>query len=302
MTKPTAFLAPLIAAAPSPAWAVLPVPAALRSVPPELLACVLVTLAALLLAFLGLRRSVNTEERAHALQLQLAAEREARTHADQALAEHHDVLCRLVRRQEGVREGERSRIARDLNDQLGHRLSRLRAELTRLHDSVDAPPQLAGRLDGALAKVDGAITAVRAVAGGLRPIGHQEGLRQALERVLRDQARLSGLRYRFDAGLDPAAPRPADRAASLAVFRLVQEVAAAAAHEPSCALQVRLAEGADRLSLQIDGGEAVGRDSLPEEVHERLQALDASLRIAVPQAGRRRMLLTIPVRELAEMG
>ena len=65
---------------------------------------------------------------------------------------------------------------------------------------------------------------------------------------------------------------------------------------------MRLAEGADRLSLQIDGGEAVGRDSLPEEVHERLQALDASLRIAVPQAGRRRMLLTIPVRELAEMG
>ena len=182
MTKPTAFLVPLIAAAPSPAWAVLPVPAALRSVPPELLACVLATLAALLLAFLGLRRSVNTEERAHALQLQLAAEREARTHADQALAEHHDVLCRLVRRQEGVREGERSRIARDLNDQLGHRLSRLRAELTRLHDSVDAPPQLASRLDGALAKVDGAITAVRAVAGGLRPIGHQEGLRQALRR------------------------------------------------------------------------------------------------------------------------
>lgn len=300
MTKPTAFLAALLAAAPCPAWAVLPVPAALRSVPPALLACALVTVAALLLAFLGLRRNVSTEERAHALQLQLAAEREARTQADQALAEHHELLCRLVRRQEGLREGERSRIARDLDDQLGIRLSRLRAELSRLHDSADAEPRLAGRLGGALARVDGAITAVRAVAGGRRPIGPQEGLRQALQRVLQDQARLSGLRYRFDAGLDPDAPL-ADRAARLAVFRLLQEVAASAARRPAGELRVRLAEGADRLSLMVEGGAEIGGDSLPDELQERLQALGASLRIEQPAPGRGRMQLSIPIREAAEL-
>jgi len=299
MTKPTAFLTALLVATPCPAWAALGVPAALRSVPPELLACALVTLAALVLAFLGLRRSVSTEERAHALQIQLAAEREARTHADQALAEHHDLLCRLVRRQEGVREGERSRIARDLDDQLGIRLSRLRAELSRLHDSAGAAPQLSSRLDGALANVDGAITAIRAVAGGLRPIGQQEGLRQALQRVLQDQGRLSGLRYRFDAGLDPAAP--ADRAARLAVFRLLQEVAARAGRQPSGELLVRLTEGADQLSLQIDGDAAIAGEHLPEELQERLQALDASLQVAAPTPGRGRVLLTIPIRELAGM-
>lgn len=300
MTKPSSFLAALLAAAPSPAWAGLPVPSGLRAAPLELLACALVTLAALLLAILGLRRSLSTEERAQALQLQLAAEREARSHADQALAEHHDVLCRLVRRQDGVREGERSRIARDLNDQLGLRLSRLRAELCRLHDSVDAAPQLAGRLDGALANVDGAITAARAVAGALRPIGPHEGLRQALQRVLQDQARVSGLRYRFDAGIDPAAP-PAGRAARLAVFRLLQEVVAGAGRRGAGELHVRLAEGADRLSLQIEGAAAIVALTLPDEVQERLQALCASLRIAEAAPGRGRMTLTIPVREVAEL-
>ncbi|MBQ5964448.1 histidine kinase [Massilia sp. ZL223] len=300
MTKPSAFLAALFAAAPSAAWAGLPVPAALRAVSPELLACALVTLAVLLLAFLGLRRSLGAEERAHALRLQLAAEREARSHAEQALAEHHDVLCRLVRRQEGVREGERSRIARDLNDQLGSRLSRLRTELSCLQDGVDAAPQLASRLDGALANIDGAITAVRAVAGGLRPIGQQEGLRQALQHVLQDQSRLSGLRYRFDAGTDPAAP-PAERAARLAVFRVLQEVAASAGRRGAAELHVRLAEGADRLSLQIDGDAAIAEDSLPDELRERLHALDASLCLAEPAPGRRRMTLSIPAREVAEL-
>ncbi|MBQ5945996.1 histidine kinase [Massilia sp. ST3] len=297
MTKPTAFLAVPLLAAPCPAWAAPGVPAALRSVPLELLACALVTLAALVLAFLGLRRSVSSEERAHALQLLLAAEREARSRADQALAEHHDVLCRLVRRQEGVREGERSRIARDLDSQLGSRLVRLRAELSHLHEDADAAgPQLAGRLDHALAGVDGAITAIRSVAGGLRPVGAQEGLRQALQRLLQDQARLSGLRYRFDAGLDPAAPRLADRAARLAVFRVLQEVAAGTGVGP---LHARLAEGADRLSLQIEGGPSLCTAALPEEVHERLHAIDASLAMAETAPGRRRMLLEIPVRELA---
>ncbi|MEH6437653.1 hypothetical protein [Massilia sp. DD77] len=300
MTKPTAFLAQVLAvpslAAPCPAWAAPGVPAALRSVPLELLACALVTLAALVLAFLGLRRSVSTEERAHALLLQLAAEREARSHADQALAEHHDVLCRLVRRQEGVRQGERSRIARDLDSQLGSRLVRLRAELSRLHEGAATGPQLAGRLDHALAGVDGAITAFRSVAGGLRQVGAQEGLRQALQRLLQDQARASGLRYRFDAGLDPAAPGPADRAARLAVFRLLQEVAAASGAGP---LHVRLAEGADRLRLQIEGGSSLCAAALPEELHERLHALRASLAMAEAAPGRRRMLLEIPVRELA---
>lgn len=294
MTKPTAFLVAPLLAAPHPAWAV---PPALRSQPPELLACVLAILAALLLAFLGLRRSLNTEERAHALQLQLSAEREARCRADQALAEHHDALCRLVRRQEGVREGERSRIARSLDAQLGGRLAGLRAELSHLHeDCGQAGASHADRLDGALASVDGAISAVRAVAGGLRPVGQQEGLRHALQRVLRDQARLSGLRYRFDAGVDPAAPRQAERAARLAVFRLLQEVAAGAGAGP---LHVRLAEGADRLSLQIEGDAALTPASLPDELRERLQALDASLDLADSAPGRRRMSLAIPVREPA---
>ena len=76
---------------------------------PALIACAMVTLAALSLAWMGLRYGAASEARAHALQLQLHCEREARTQADDALAASHDVMCSLVRRQAGSGDREPAR-------------------------------------------------------------------------------------------------------------------------------------------------------------------------------------------------
>lgn len=272
---------------------------------PELAACVLVTLAALALAWIGLRRSASTDERARTLLLQLRCEREARSQADQALAANHDVMCRLVREHEGVREGERSRIARDLQAELGRRLLVLRSDLTRLHGSGDAPPALAG----ALANIDGAIHAVRTVAGGLRGFGPGDGLRHALERCLAEHAQLNGLRYRFEAGVDPAARASGDRAARIAVFRVLQEVLACGVRGGlDQEVAVRLSEGADALVLEIGGCPIeCGSAALPHDVQEQLRTLGAVLRVADSGpdgshgARHGRWSLSVPVRELADV-
>jgi hypothetical protein len=96
MIKPNFLLVtlPFVASGASASDAYFMVPMLLRSAAPELLACVLVTLAALVLACLSLRRSMGLEERAQALHGQLAAERESRAQSEQALADNHDVVYR----------------------------------------------------------------------------------------------------------------------------------------------------------------------------------------------------------------
>lgn len=276
---------------------------------PALAACVLITLGALALAWCGLRRSAALDQHARTLSLQLDCERAARTQADQALAASQDVMCRLVREHEGVREGERTRIARELQAELGRRLLVLRSDLARLHLGAEASPALAGRLAAALANIDGAIGAVRMVAGGLRGFGPGDGLRHALERCLAEHAQLNGLRYRFEAGVDPAARAGSDRAARVAVFRVLQEVLAAGVQgDPNGEVSVRLREGAGSLGLEIGGCPTVrGSTFLPQDVDEQLRALGAVLRIADsgPDSGNGarhgRWSLSVPVRELADV-
>ncbi|WP_170976843.1 hypothetical protein [Massilia sp. HP4] len=302
MTKSSFFLVVLpvlVHAEASQAHVMVPLP--LRGAPPEVLACAMVTLAALALAYIGLRRSVAHDERALALQHQLAAEREARRQSDQSLADNHDVLCRLVRQHEGVREGERTRIGYELQAELGRRLLSLRNEMASLHEGTEAAPALAARLDCALRNIDGAIDAVRAVAGGLRGANPADGLRQALERCLAEHADRHGLRYRFEAGIDPGARAGHDRAARLAVFRVLQDVLAGAARkigdEQERELHVRLLEGAGTLGLEIDGCACTVDDmsALPVELVDQIRAMGGVLRMVATAERRVRWLLSVPV-------
>jgi signal transduction histidine kinase len=289
----------------SEAHALVPLP--WRSAAPELLACVMVTLAALVLAYIGLRRSVTIDERARALQHQLAAEREARCRLDQALADNDDVLYRLVRQHERVREGERTRIGRELQAELGRRLSSLRDEMAGLRECAGSTPApvLLARVDCALAGIDGAIHAVRAVAGGLRSANPGDGLRQALERCLAEHAHRHGLRYRFEAGVEPSSRASQDRAARLAVFRVLQDVLAGAARRAGnagdahdCELHVRLLEGAGTLGLEVDGcaGSADDVSTLPVELVEHIRAMGGVLRMVATAERRARWSLSVPLR------
>ena len=298
------------------AHALVPLP--WRSAAPEVLASIMVTLAALVLAYIGLRRSVTSDERARALQHQLEAEREARCQSDQALADNHDVLCRLVRQHEGVREGERTRIGSELQAELGRRLSSLRDDMASLRDCAQATPAplLLARVDRALAGIDGAIQAVRAVAGGLRGANPGDGLRQALERCLAEHAHRHGLRYRFEAGVDPSSRASQDRAARLAVFRVLQDVLAGAARrvgdvgdaqdreqeEQKRELHVRLLEGASTLGLEIDGcaGSVDDVAALPAELVEHIRAMGGVLRMVATGERRARCLLSVPVRSVVQ--
>jgi len=305
MNKPTFLLMtlPFVASSASAGDAYFMVPTLLRGAAPELLACALVTLAALVLACLSLRRSMGLEERAQALQGQLAAERESRAQSEQALADNHDVVYRLVRQNEDVRDSERTRIARELQSELGRRLLTLRTDLSTLHDSATSAqaPALASRLASAMTHLDGALGAVRAVASGLRGFGPGDGLRHALERCLAEHAHLYGMRYRFEAGIDPSSRVSQDRAARLAVFRVLQDVLATAARVQHGELHVRLLENASSLGLEIDGCASAAGEvaSLPAELIDQIRAMGGVLHVVATAGDAARWSLSLPVRHPA---
>lgn len=303
MTKSISFLAAIASAAPAAsAELASAVPLPLRGAPPELLAAGMVALAALALAVLLQRRSRAAEERSRSLELQLAAQRSANADVEQALAGSNDVLCRLVHGQEGVRESERSRIARDLHDELGNRLLALRVELALQQAAVrGTAPGLHDKLSAAIANLDASIRAVRAIVGGLRPIAPGASLRQAAERHLAEFARLHGLDYRFDAGSDPFEVGRADRETDAVLFRALQEALADVAHHAHATMVcVTLVDSARDITLKVEDDGAVAaepeRASSLDGMRERTEALGGTVRMSGGRRGGTVLSVTLPVR------
>ncbi len=307
------MLAVLAGSAPAYAAAALPLPLPLplplRGAAPELVAAAMVALAALAMAVLLQRRSQAAEDRNRALEQQLQAERNAHAEVENALSGNHEVLCRLVHGQENVRESERSRIARELHEELGNRLLSLRVELALQQAAVrGTSPGVHDKLTTAIANLDAVVKASRAIVAGLRPIAPGSSLRQAAERHLAEFARLHGLDYRFDAGTDPLAQtgRDRDREVDAVLFRALQEsLANVAQHAQATTVCVTLIDAAAEITLKVedDGvgplaqrGSDSGSGGALDCMRERFEALGGSMRLAAGRRGGSVLSVTLPVR------
>ncbi|WP_177207789.1 sensor histidine kinase [Massilia yuzhufengensis] len=291
------------ATASTPASAAAPLPLPLRGAPPELMAAAMLSLAAVATALLLQRRFRSAEERSRSLEQQLAAERCAHTDVEDALAGSHEVLCRLVRQQETVREAERARIARDLHDELGHRLLSLRVELALQQAAVrGTSPGVHDKLTLAVANLDAAIRSVRAIVAGLRPIAPGVSLRLAAERHLADFSRLHGLDYRFDAGADPESPRDPELEGVL--FRVLQEsLSNVARHAQATTVCVTLVQSAREAVLTVEddgvgplgvGGAGNGIDGM----RERAEAFGGKFSLAPGRRGGTVVCVSLPLKRL----
>lgn len=310
MKNPTSFLVrfsavasalgALACSAPASAAMLLP----LRGAPPEMMVAAMVSLAAIALAVLVERRSQAAQERTRALEQQLEAERGAHADVEDALAGSHEVLCRLVRQQEGVREAERARIARDLHDELGHRLLSLRVELALQQAAVrGTSPAVHDKLTVAIGNLDTAIRSVRAIVTGLRPIAKGQSLRQAAERHLADFARLHGLDYRFDAGRDPGQEDRRDQEQDAVLLRVLQEsLSNVARHAQATMVCVTLVESAGEALLKIED-DGIGPAALEhldrrgcgiDGMRERTEAFGGSLTVLPGRRGGTVVCATLP--------
>src|SRR5262249_55498677 len=146
---------------------------------------------------------------------------------------------------ESVREEERTRIARELHDELGQALTGLKMDLTWVRDrlGLNGPTVPAAVLREKVTDMaqlaDATIATGRRIATELRPgILDDLGLVAALEWLAQDFQRRTGIPCDFTADRDDLA---LGRKQTTALFRIAQEsLTNVARHAQATAVQVRL--------------------------------------------------------------
>ena len=148
-----------------------------------------------------------------------------RTLAEQELEQSRTELRALAARLLAIREEERTRIAREIHDELGQALTALKLDLAWLESKREKGGSRnsgAFRVDESsiTSRIDETMEIVRRIASELRPsVLDQLGLEAAVEYLVQDTAKRTGIAVTLEADDFPRLP---DELASHA-FRIIQE-------------------------------------------------------------------------------
>lgn len=174
-----------------------------------------------------------------------------RKHVEEELRNSREQLRALAAHMESVREEERSRMAREVHDELGQMLTGLKIDLSWI------AARLTSEQSGLLQKVrtmetliDGTIQSVRRISAQLRPgVLDDLGLIAAVEWQAQDFQVRMGIECEFIAPLQEC---ELDRDVSTAVFRIFQEALTnIVRHAKATRVTILLQAEADWLTLEV---------------------------------------------------
>ena len=229
---------------------------------------------------------------------------EDRKAAEEALRRSEWQLQALVDRLTTIREDEAKRIARELHDDLGQKLTALNMELAHLETNLAAPsPQQRIQFERMHSVVDQMIDVVQEISSELR-LGQLDvlGLTAAIEWQLSEFSRRSKIPCQVTR-LDEIADL--SDAQSTAVFRILQEALTnIVRHAGATKVEVSLQVGHDRLALNVqDNGRGITVADLNDRraigllgMRERAQSVDGTVVIAGRPDRGTTVLVTIPLR------
>lgn len=214
-----------------------------------------------------------------------------RQRAAQAIARSHAELREMYEAMHTVREAERTRIARELHDELAQLLTALKMDAAWIAARL-APGQkdLAAKAERMKSVADQTVGAVRRLAADLRPVMLDDlGLVAALENLLHDLAERAGVVVSFAADEDDlTVPEPL----ATAVYRMVQEALTnVARHAEASRVDVRVRSEPGHLRVIVrDDGRGLNPD--PDRrsfgvlgIRERARTLGGAARIYAPPDG-----------------
>lgn len=223
-----------------------------------------------------------------------------RTEAE--LRESRAQLAALSSHLEVAKEEERERIARDIHDELGSILVRLKIEATLLASKL--PGEMGPKMRSIENLLDQAMGTTSRVARQLRPgILKEFGLPAAIESLADDFAHSTGIscKAQCDEGFE------LDNDTSLALFRIVQEALTnIAKHARATLAVVRLKRETGNIALEIrDNGRGIAACDLEKPrsfglrgIRERVQSLQGSFHIAPAEQDGTLLMLRIPLRRI----
>ncbi len=217
-------------------------------------------------------------------------------------------LAELSSHLEAVREEERERIARDIHDELGSILVRLKIEIAllgaKLPDDTPAMKEKARSLEELL---DEAMGTASRVARELRPgILKEFGLPAAIECQAEDFSQRSGIPCRVQCDDPGIAPDPDT---SLALFRIAQEALTnVAKHAHASLVVMRLRRDRGNILLDIrDNGRGISAADMVKPrsfglrgIRERILSLNGEFGIEPAENGGTLIMLRVPEHAGAE--
>jgi two-component system, NarL family, sensor histidine kinase UhpB len=217
-----------------------------------------------------------------------------------ALRESRAQLAALSSHLEAAKEEEREKIARDIHDELGSILVRLKIEAALLSSKL--PTQLSGKARSIESLLDQAMGTTSRVARQLRPgILKEFGLAAAIECQADDFAHSTSItcRAQCDEGIE------LDADTSLALFRIVQEALTnVAKHARASLVVVRLRRETGNIALEIrDNGRGIAERDMDKPksfglrgIRERVQSLNGGFHITTAEQGGTLLMLKVPDR------
>lgn len=184
---------------------------------------------------------------------------ELKHHEDELLRSRQS-LRELAAHHEKIREEERSRIAREIHDELGQYLTALRMDTAMLNIRFGQDnPDLRGIIADMKQTIDTTIGVVRNVASALRPGALDMGLVSAAEWLLAGFQERTGIRCHLNA---PREDLGLDNERATAAFRILQESltnVARYAKAGAVDVQIELVDAVLEMEVRDDG---VGFDPL----------------------------------------
>ena len=231
----------------------------------------------------------------------------ARRETETRLRESHDQLRRLSARSRARREEDRTRLARELHDQLGQALAGIKIDLHWIgqHAGVEREPGSVGaKADATMRLVDDTIWRVRRLSSQLRPpVLDKLGLVAAIEWEVKEFERRAGIRTRVQSNAEHVALDPGR---ATAVFRMLQEAltnVVTHAHATRITVGVREANGALAVSVSDNGrgiprGQIGSLDSLGLlGMRERTALLGGSIEVRGNRPRGTVVVISIPLAE-----
>ena len=233
----------------------------------------------------------------------LTREAEART---SDLAESREAMRALAQHLDRIREEEKSRIALEMHDELGHSLTALTMSVRRLGRSLKKGPTTESDVDAQvnelLQLVKEASATSRRIMSDLRPsVLNDLGLVAAIEWLAHDFEDHSGIRCKVDADIvDPALPDDG----AIALFRIAQEsLTNVAKHAQASTATVSLVIDSGRLVLEIaDDGVGIAPDWNRKEgsfgligMRERAIAIGGELEVLPGDGSGSRIRVEVPL-------
>ncbi|MGE3346756.1 MAG: PAS domain-containing sensor histidine kinase [Ramlibacter sp.] len=207
---------------------------------------------------------------------------------------------------QALREEEKTRVARELHDELAQSLTALKMDTIWLREHLRHDAQaVAAKLDDMLAMLDSTVAATRRIAADLRPLLLDDlGLMPAIEWLAQNFSQRSNVPCELAVDEDVDLPEPY----ATAVFRIVQEsLANVAKHAGASRVMVRIDRTPVAVQLEVSDngcGFAVAAPRKPQSLglmglRERAHLLKGHIEIISQPGQGTRIQVSIPV-HLAE--